>query len=109
MVLVDEGSASGAEIVAGALQDYGVAKIIGTKTFGKGSVQDFEFLRDGSALKLTIAKWFTPKDRGIDKEGITPDIVIEEMFEVKEGADSNDKTAIKDKGVEKAIELLQGK
>lgn len=109
IVLVDEGTASGAEIVAGALQDYGVAKIVGTKTFGKGSVQDFEFLRDGSALKLTIAKWFTPKDRGIDKEGITPDIVIEEMFEVKKGADPNDTTAIKDKGVEKALELLQSK
>lgn len=109
IVLVDEGTASGAEIVAGALQDYGVAKIVGTKTFGKGSVQDFEFLPDGSALKLTIAKWFTPKDRGIDKEGITPDIVVEEMFEVKEGADPNDKTAIKDKGVEKALELLQTK
>ncbi len=107
IVLVDEGTASGAEIVAGALQDYGVAKIVGAKTFGKGSVQDFEFLRDGSALKLTIAKWFTPKDRGIDKQGITPDITIEEMFEVKEGADPNDTSAVKDKGIEKALELLQ--
>lgn len=106
VVLVDEGTASGSEIVAGALQDYGAATIVGIKTFGKGSVQDFEFLKDGSALKLTIAKWFTPKDRGIDGQGIAPDVVVEEMFETKEGADPNDRNAVVDKGLEKAIEIL---
>src|SRR3989339_44679 len=80
VVLVDEGSASGSEIVAGALQDHGVAEIVGATTFGKGSVQDFEVLSDGSGLKLTIAKWFTPSDRVIDGKGIEPDIVLEEMF-----------------------------
>lgn len=104
VVLVDEGTASGAEIVAGALQDYGAATIVGTKTFGKGTVQDFEFLKDGSALKLTIAKWFTPKDHGIDKQGITPDIIVEDMFELPPEGQTG---TIKDKGIEKALEILK--
>jgi len=107
IVLVDEGTASGSEIVAGALQDYKKATIVGTTTFGKGSVQDFEFLPDGSALKLTIAKWFTPNDRAIDQVGIEPDIVLEEMFEIPEGSDTVDRDSIRDLGVEKAIELLR--
>ena len=111
VVLVDEGTASGSEIVAGALQDYGAAKLIGQKTFGKGSVQDFEVLFDGSGLKLTIAKWFTPKGRKIDGEGIVPDIVIEEMFAEVKSATANEAgefevVEVKDKGLEKALELL---
>lgn len=77
VILVNGGSASASEIMAGALQDHGKAKIIGTTTFGKGSVQDFEQFADQSSLKITVAEWLTPKDRAINDKGITPDIVSE--------------------------------
>lgn len=73
IVLVNGGTASGAEILAGALQDYKIAKLIGEKTFGKGSVQTFLKLENGTALKMTIAEWLTPNGRQIDKIGIEPD------------------------------------
>ncbi|MBD3311463.1 MAG: PDZ domain-containing protein [Candidatus Magasanikbacteria bacterium] len=104
VILVDGGTASGSEIVAGALQDYSLATIVGVQTFGKGSVQDFETLSDGSALKLTVARWYTPNDRQIDEEGIMPDVIVEEMF-VAEGTDGEN--IINDKGMEKAIEILK--
>ncbi|HYE60136.1 MAG TPA: S41 family peptidase [Candidatus Kapabacteria bacterium] len=106
VVLVDAGTASGSEIVAGALQDHGAAILVGEKTYGKGSVQDFEILPDGSALKLTIAKWLTPKDRHIDKQGIMPDIVLEQMFE--EDASQTGETSVRDLGLEKALSLIKG-
>ena len=76
IVLVNQGSASASEIVAGALQDLGLAAIVGTTTFGKGSVQTILPLKDGSGLRLTTAKYFTPKGRSIQSVGIDPDIVV---------------------------------
>jgi len=75
-VLVNEGSASAAEIVAGALKDQGRAKLVGAKTFGKGTVQTYETLSDGSSLKLTIAEWLTPTGNSFDGKGIEPDTVV---------------------------------
>ncbi len=77
VVLIDEGSASASEITAGALRDNGVATLLGVKSFGKGSVQEPQELQDGSLLKVTVARWFTPKGKNIDKEGITPDQTVE--------------------------------
>lgn len=77
VVLIDEGSASASEITAGALKDNNAASIVGTKSYGKGSVQELRELRSGGVLKVTIARWFTPGGRNIDKEGIEPDQKVE--------------------------------
>ncbi|HQR30621.1 MAG TPA: S41 family peptidase [Anaeromyxobacteraceae bacterium] len=75
-VLVNRGSASASEIVAGALQDHGRATLVGSRTYGKGSVQTLLELEDGSALKLTVARYFTPKHRSIQDRGITPEVAV---------------------------------
>jgi len=99
VLLVDEGSASASEIVAGALQDAGRAVLIGTTTFGKGSVQLPHTLSDGSMLRVTIARWYTPADRSIDGTGLDPDIVVEITNEQIE--------ADEDPQLDRAIELLE--
>lgn len=99
VVLINKGSASASEIVAGALHDNKGVKLIGEKTFGKGSVQQVEELRFRTSLKITVAKWLTPKGRSISEEGIEPDIKVE----MTEEDTKNDK----DPQLEKAIEMIR--
>lgn len=86
VVLINGGSASASEIVAGALQDHRRAIIMGSKSFGKGSVQTIQELRSGGAVKITTARYFTPKGRSIQGDGITPDIILDK-YEIKDSAE----------------------
>ena len=99
IILVDGGSASASEIMAGALREHGVAKLVGTKTFGKGSVQELVEITDDTSLKVTIARWLTPKGISISKEGLMPD------YEVKITREDLEKKI--DPQMEKALELLR--
>jgi carboxyl-terminal processing protease len=89
-VLVDGDTASAAEIVAGALQDDGLATLVGTKTFGKGVVQSVFPLPDGAALKVTTARYFTPKGRNIEGTGLMPDVVVAQPADAKRGDPATD-------------------
>ncbi len=99
VILVNEGSASASEILAGALRDNGMAKLIGAKTFGKGSVQELVPITADTAVKITIAKWLTPNGDSISEKGLEPDIIVEFKKE--------DAEAEKDPQMEKAIEVLK--
>jgi carboxyl-terminal processing protease len=116
VVLINNGSASGAEIVAGAVQDLNRGVLVGTQTFGKGSVQTIFPLKDGSGLRLTTAKYYTPNGRSIHNKGITPDIVVEPPKPENEKAMTPEKEKEKTKKEEKkpvdvqlnkALELLK--
>lgn len=97
-VLVNGGSASAAEILAGALQEQGVAQLVGTKTFGKGSVQELIEITPETSLKVTIARWLTPKGHNLSREGLEPDVKVE--------ISAKDIDAKKDPQLDKAIEIL---
>jgi carboxyl-terminal processing protease len=100
VVLVNKGTASASEIVAGAVQDYARGKLVGETTFGKGSVQIWTPLsNDQGAVRVTVAKWFTPKERTIHEVGLTPDVVVELTEE--------DAKADRDPQLEKALEVLE--
>jgi len=99
VILVNEGSASASEILAGALQEHGIAKLVGTKTFGKGSVQEMVPVTENTSLKITIAKWLTPNGRSISDLGLEPDIKVEVTEKDVEGG--------KDTQMVKAIEMLK--
>ncbi|MBI2459035.1 MAG: S41 family peptidase [Parcubacteria group bacterium] len=101
VVLVNQGSASASEIVAGALKDNGRATIVGMKTFGKGSVQTLEQIKDGSSVKITVAKWLTPKGYNINEQGIAPDVEVDLTLE--------DYNKNKDPQMDKAVEILSKK
>ena len=81
VVLTNGSTASASEIVAGALKDYGLATLIGEKTFGKGSVQALQNFTSGEMLRVTVAKWYTPNGKNINHEGIEPDQTVERSFE----------------------------
>jgi carboxyl-terminal processing protease len=101
VVLVDGGSASASEITAGALHDNGAATLVGAKSFGKGSVQQVLNLPDGAELKVTIAHWYTPNGKNIDKQGIDPDITV--------AINDSDASSGKDPQKDRAYQILQQK
>lgn len=105
VILINGGSASASEILAGALHDLREIKLIGEKTFGKGSVQELERFEDGSSLKVTVAKWLTPKGVSISEKGIEPDIEVKLPEQPDESLEFG--TPGKDPQLDKAIEILK--
>lgn len=101
VVLVDGGSASAAEILAGALQQHNIAKVVGLNTYGKGSVQELINITPETSLKVTIAQWLTPNGTSISNGGLTPDVVIENTYE--EGLKGK---LIEDKQLKEAVKIL---
>lgn len=104
VILVDRGSASAAEILAGALAEQGKATLVGEKTFGKGSVQELIPITDQTSLKITVARWLTPNGISISHEGLTPDVLVK----VDEKA-TEEQTGINDPFIKRAIEVLSAK
>lgn len=100
VVLINEGSASASEILAGALRDNRNVKLVGIKSFGKGSVQEMVNLKGGSFLKITIAKWLTPKGDSISEVGLSPDVKVE--------ITDKDVEQNKDPQLDKALEIVRG-
>ena len=104
VILTNENTASASEILTGCLKDYGLATVLGEKTYGKGIVQSIIPMGDGSALKLTVSAYYTPKGTSIHKKGIEPDVKVEMTDEEKKAA-LDSETA--DKQLQKALELLK--
>ena len=105
-VLVNGNSASASEIFAGAVKDYGIGTIVGTTTYGKGVVQTIQPLSDGSAVKITIAKYYTPKGNDINKKGIEPDV---EADLPEDSADWSELTHEEDTQLQSALKELEDK
>lgn len=104
VVLVNEYSASASEILAGALKDNGKATLVGTKTYGKGIIQELHQLSDGSGLKITVSEYYTPNHNAIHKIGITPDVEVDLSEDVKQQTTIQEK---EDNQLQKAIEILK--